>query len=587
MAKAMAAHLMQSNSLILEVGDVHMFKNFDIDKIITPVKVGELHKLLIETKYNKQKTDTMVTGFKNGFEIGYEGNRKIKRTAPNLRLTIGTKTDLWNKVMKEVEKKRYAGPFQHIPYEYYIQSPIGLVPKDNGKDTRLIFHLSYPRSGKSVNSETPKDKCKVKYPDFNLAVKLCMEAGKGKIFTGKSDFKSAFRNLPMATRDFMLLIMMAVNPLDNKVYYFVDKCLPFGASISCALFQEFSNAVAHIFTKKTGKKTVNYLDDYFFAALLKALCDNQIRAFLDICDCIYFPVSMEKTVWGTPVIIFLGFLIDSIHQVIAIPIEKIKKAKDSINRVLGKQSKKITLHELQKLCGFLNHLCKAILPGRAFTRRLYAYTAGTLLPHHHIRVNPEMRGDLNMWLNFLETPLVYARPFMDYDNVWTPEDLDWYTDASKNTKLGFGGIFGASWFAKNWTEDDNIGNFIVDKDPSIQYLELYAVTVSIILWIHKVRNKRIRLYCDNKSVVDMINDNTSSCKNCMVLIRIIVLESMKHNVRVYAEHVKSEDNILADALSRGQKVRFWNEVFKMGKKVDIAGQEIPNKIWPVRKIWID
>ena len=98
-------------------------------------------------------------------------------------MTVGTKTELWNKVMKEVKEKRYAGPFDKIPFENYIQSPIGLVPKDNGRATRLIFHLSYPRSrngtivSESVNANTPKHLTTVHYPDFDCAVKLCLKAG--------------------------------------------------------------------------------------------------------------------------------------------------------------------------------------------------------------------------------------------------------------------------------------------------------------------------------------------------------------------------------------------------------------------------
>ena len=319
-----------------------MFENLDIENIITPVNVQNLEFLLKEAGYNKDKTDKLIFGFKNGFDIGYQGSRQIRRSAPNLKFNIGSKVDLWNKVMKEVEKKRYAGPFNKIPFEFYIQSPIGLVPKDQGRDTRLIFHLSYPRTGKSVNSETPKEICKVKYPDFSEAVKLCMSVGEGKVaYQGKSDMKSAFRNLPMAIKEFMLLIMKAENPIDGIVYYFVDKCLPFGASISCALFQAFSDAVAFIFLKKTGKKTVNYLDDYYFAALLKAFCDGQIRIFLDICDFINFPISMEKTVWSCTIIVFLGFLIDAENQVIAIPVEKVTKAREMINFVLGKEEQEI------------------------------------------------------------------------------------------------------------------------------------------------------------------------------------------------------------------------------------------------------
>ena len=31
--------------------------------------------------------------------------------------------------MKEVKVKRLAGPYEEVPFENYIQSPIGLVPK--------------------------------------------------------------------------------------------------------------------------------------------------------------------------------------------------------------------------------------------------------------------------------------------------------------------------------------------------------------------------------------------------------------------------------------------------------------------------
>ena len=140
--------------------------------------------------------------------------------------------------MKEVKLKRYAGPFSKPPFKDYIQSPIGLVPKDNGNDTRLIFHLSYPRDGRSVNSEIPDDLCSVTYPDFQEAIRLCQLAGKSA-FAGKSDMKSAFRNLGIRVADFMILLMVAECPNDGKIYWFVDKCLPFGSSISCRIFQDF------------------------------------------------------------------------------------------------------------------------------------------------------------------------------------------------------------------------------------------------------------------------------------------------------------------------------------------------------------
>ena len=146
------------------------FENFDIQSVVTPVKVDVLDRLLRDSNYDSTEREFLVQGFKEGFDIGYAGPQFVQRWSPNLKITVGSETILWNKVMKEVSLNRYAGPYLTPPYEYFTQSPIGLVPKDGGRDTRLIFHLSYPRSGESVNSCTPKELCSVDYPDFSLAL---------------------------------------------------------------------------------------------------------------------------------------------------------------------------------------------------------------------------------------------------------------------------------------------------------------------------------------------------------------------------------------------------------------------------------
>ena len=180
-----------------------------------------------------------------------------------------------------------------------------------------------------------------------------------------------------------------------------------------------------------------------FAALLKWKCNMQVQTFLDICSQINFPVSLEKTFWGTCRLTFLGLLIDTINQYVCIPVEKVEKAVNLIETVLSKESKKVTLNQLQKICGFLNFLGRCVIPGRAFTRRLYAYTANDKLkPHHHIRVNAEMREDLRMWLAFLNHPSVFCRPFLDYSRILVANEIDMFSDASG--RIGMGAICGQS-----------------------------------------------------------------------------------------------------------------------------------------------
>ena len=133
------------------------YENFDLENIMTPVNAQKFRELLILSGYDQEKTDYLYQGFSRGFSLEFEGDRNVQRYAPNLKIRIGSKQEIWDKVMKEVKAKRYAGPFKKKPpFKHFIQSSIGLVPKDKGTKTRLIFHLSYPRIGDSVNSGIPK-----------------------------------------------------------------------------------------------------------------------------------------------------------------------------------------------------------------------------------------------------------------------------------------------------------------------------------------------------------------------------------------------------------------------------------------------
>ena len=558
--------------------DILEFQNLDLKNIITPVNADALESYLTEAGYNKQKTEYLCNGFRYGFSLQFRGNSKLQRTSPNLKLRIGSKLELWNKVMSEVKVKRYAGPFEHVPYEHFIQSPIGLVPKDKGTKTRLIFHLSYPKNGDSVNSGIPYEFCKVVYPDFTEAVKLCAMAGRS-CSCAKSDMSCAFRHVPLKEDCWHILVLKAEHPVTGKVFYFVDKCLPFGASISCKIFQDFSDSVAFIVKFKSGKDLVNYLDDYFFAALMKEACNEQVVIFLRICKDIQFPVSLEKTQWASTLIIFLGLLLNTERQLICIPAEKIAKALEMIEYFLTKKSKKVTVLETQKLCGFLNFLCKCIVPGRAFTRRLYAINQGKKLKaHHHVKIKEEHKLDLMVWKRFLNQPTAFCREFMQ-ENIESAEEIDMYSDASGNFFKGVGAYFKESWTFQQWNY-----TFMAKYKPSIQYLELFGVTVAVLLWIHKLKNRRICLFCDNEAVCNMINNNSANCKNCMILIRIIALHSMMHNVRVFAKWVSTKNNGKADALSRLDFERFWD--LDKNNTMEENPTKVPQEIWPLEKIWI-
>ena len=191
---------------------------------MTPVKVEVLAKLLEESKYNPKETQFLCQGFAHGFSIGYQGPTKRQSTSRNLPLRVGNPIVLWNKIMKEVCLGRVAGPYDWIPFESFIQSPIGLVPKWGKNQTRLIFHLSYVfADGTSVNRGTPKELCSVKYRDLDCTIKLCLQAKGNKselIYLGKADALSAFRVLPSSRDSWRWLIMKARNLETGRWQFF-------------------------------------------------------------------------------------------------------------------------------------------------------------------------------------------------------------------------------------------------------------------------------------------------------------------------------------------------------------------------------
>ena len=158
---------------------------------------------------------------------------------------------------------------------------------------------------------------------------------------------------------------------------------------------------------------------------------------------------------------------------ICIPQDKLIKASNWVCYFLNKKKKKATVLEFQKLCGILNFLCRCIVPGRTFLRRLYL-TNDNLKPHHHVKISEENRLDLMVWKEFLAQQDSFYRPFMDTVAL-NAEQIDMYSDASGNFELGFGALCGPEWSYGQWNK-----SFCEKYKPSIEYLELFGVTVAVL-----------------------------------------------------------------------------------------------------------
>ena len=74
--------------------EVLWFENYDLQNIYIPVDADKFEELLIQTGYDRTKTDFIINGFWRGFSLNFKGNCKVKKRSVNLKLEVGSKVEL-------------------------------------------------------------------------------------------------------------------------------------------------------------------------------------------------------------------------------------------------------------------------------------------------------------------------------------------------------------------------------------------------------------------------------------------------------------------------------------------------------------
>lgn len=526
----------------------------------SPINIPALQFWL--NKYESPDANILLEGFKYGFKLNYTGPRKT-RLSKNLKSIAEFPEIAQQKIQKEIDAGRVAGPFNTCPIPNIQISPIGVVPKKTPGDYRLIHHLSHP-SGQSINDYIDSKLCSVKYTEFDQAVKMIHDQG-ANCYLFKMDIKSAFRLLPIHPDDFELLGFS----FKEKIYY--DKALPFGCSISPSLFEKFSTFLE--FCVKSQMKSgglLHYLDDFLGGEKSFKKCKCLMNLFQSIMQEIGVPLADEKTEGPVQILTFLGLELDSQEMVIRIPLIKIREVIQKIEFLLSKKS--VTLKEMQSVIGSLNFCCRAIVVGRPFCRRLINSTCGIKRSYHHVRINREMKLDLRMWLKFFEHCNGIS---VFHDRFWVSnDDEQLFTDSAGS--LGLGIWFKGHWCSEQWPPEWHRQGLTKD----ITMLELFPIVAAISIWGDQLRNKKLRFHCDNQAVVHVINTMTSKSTLVLALLRVLTLQCLRFNCLIKASHIPGAKNDICDALSRFQLRKFRT----LAPNSDSNQTPVPHRLWNIFKV---
>ena len=522
--------------------------------VTTPIKLTALVPYL--SGYDSQLQFYLVNGFTEGFAIGchnIQGN--FDPLVKNLQSAYQLPLVVDNKLKKELQLGRILGPYGTPPaVANYRISPLGVVPKKQPGQFRLIHHLSYPH-GLSINDSIPSELASVTYATIQDAITFIQSADQ-TVFMAKVDIESAFRIIPILPADRPLL------GFRWRGLYYMDAVLPMGCSSSCAIFETFSSALQWIAeTKLHVTAMVHFLDDFLLLATSKSKCAADLNAFESFCRQTGVPLAAEKTIQPTTSLPFLGITLDTIALEARLPPDKLHQCNTLLTDFASRS--KVTLKELQSLIGVLNFACSVIVPGRAFLRRLIDLTMGVSQPHHRIRLTQQAKLDIAVWAEFFQN--FNGRSFFLNAHFFTGDFLKLYTDASGS--IGYGAVCGKQWFYGTWPASWLHHN--------ITTLELYPIVAAVVVWGDAWRNTSICFFTDNEALVSIINKQTSREPCVMTLLRKLVLTCLLFNISFTARHIAGRDNSLADKLSRLQVAEFramapWSEEFPTAIPITVS-----------------
>ena len=185
----------------------------------TPVNADQLERAL-KSHPDRLLVENLCTELREGAKIGYMCPR-ISKESWNLPSANRNPDTIHLNLAKEFELGRTAGPFDNPPLPKLPSFPYWPCTKKQPGQFRTIFHLSYPKTGCSINSSISKEDYSLQYTTTDNAIQAIQALGKGT-FMAKTDIQSAFRLFPVHPEDWELLGMKC----DGKYYY--DKVLPFG-----------------------------------------------------------------------------------------------------------------------------------------------------------------------------------------------------------------------------------------------------------------------------------------------------------------------------------------------------------------------
>ena len=299
-------------------------------------------------------------GLKEGFRIGFRRGAQLRSASTNMHSAREHPEVIDKYLQEELVRGRMLGPFSssdNLPSLHINR--FGVIPK--GRNTgkwRLITDLSFPQ-GASVNDAIDPLLCSLTYVSVDDIADLVVKLGPDTLMA-KVDIESAYRLIPVHPEDRPLQAM------EWQGKYFIDPMLPFGLRSAPKIFSTIADALGWVLRQRGVHNCHHYLDDYIILGRAhSAECSQALETLTQTCRELGVPLASHKQVGPTTCLVFLGIEVDSSTSELRLPADKLERLQATVVEWLNRKA--CARRDLESLIGLLNHACKVVRSGRAFS----------------------------------------------------------------------------------------------------------------------------------------------------------------------------------------------------------------------------
>ena len=495
---------------------------------------------MLPRAYDADNASRLLDDVLNGVRIG-RAPAEATVISPNWPSALQFRHKVDEIVANDLALGRLDGPYITPPFTHFICSPLGAFLKRDGVKIRLIHDLSYPH-GRSVNSLISPEDFSLQYASVDDAVAACRRLGEPVL--SNIDLKDAYKFVGVAQADWHLLGFRWDLPGQGGDRFYFSRVLSFGLRSAPALFDSLASALEKFMLLQGVRSTIiRYVDDFLIVSDSHRDAVSDLATVTRVAGDAGFLIQEDKVAGPARSLQFLGVIIDLDRGELRISEDRVLETKTILAEWVGRRSG--SKRKLLSLVGKLAFAARVVRSGRAFLGRLIALAKSVGPLHHHVRLTPEARKDIDWWIACIDRHNGVTTIEVDWSS---PDVLHVYTDASGS---GCGAVLGHEWFAIEYGGPDAF-----PLDFSINWRELHVAVKAVVTWAPRLSGHKVVFHIDNAAAGCIISKLYSPNQDLMELLRHWCLTVEAHSITTQVRYIATQDNVLADLLSRGDLDRF-------------------------------